>query len=282
MAKVSRLRHLAKAVLPRPAVEQIRYITRERSLRPLMEQQLADIDLAPLELLRGAPRERLRDADFLEHELLPKLGLNDELLHQFPPSLFPYTGKGLRHWQYPNQFSKYLVEISKLGVQSYLEIGTRHGGTFVLTVEYLSRFTPVGRAVGIDLSVPSPALRRWANDRPGVTILQGDSQGRSFRRLVRESDPFDLVLIDGDHSEEGCRADYALVADRSQALVFHDIVSEPTPGVRVVWDDLKETRRDSFVIYEFTDQYEELKRSTGADFIGIGLAIPRSWRDRST
>lgn len=279
---MSRLRNFAKAVLPDPVVERIRPITRGRSLRPLMEERLAELDLSPLELLRNAPLASLSDPSFLEHDLLPKLGLNDERLHQFPASLYPHTGRGLRHWQYPNQFSKYLVEISRLGIESYLEIGTRHGGTFVITVEYLSRFHPVRRAVGIDLSIPSAALRQWAAPRPGVTVLQGDSQGRAFTRLVRDSDPFDLVLIDGDHSEDGCRADYDLVAERSRAVVFHDIVSEPTPGVRAVWAEFRDARGDSFDIYEFTDQYDELKRVTGADFIGIGLAIPRGWRRRTT
>jgi hypothetical protein len=34
------------------------------------------------------------------------------------------------------------VELASHRVENYLEIGVRHGGTFVITVEYLSRFHP--------------------------------------------------------------------------------------------------------------------------------------------
>jgi precorrin-6B methylase 2 len=57
-------------------------------------------------------------------------------------------------WQYPNQFSKYLAELAAHPVDRYLEIGVRHGGTFVITVEYLSRFHPVREAIAVDLEGP--------------------------------------------------------------------------------------------------------------------------------
>lgn len=275
------VRRLAKAVLPNPVVERIRPFTRGRSLRALTREELRELDLSRLGLIRSARQSDLRDPDFLEHELLPRLGLNDELLHQFSRSLYRHTGHGLYHWQYPNQFGPYLALLSGLGIESYLEIGTRHGGTFVITVEYLSRFRPLRRAVGIDLGIPSNALREYAAARPNVTVLQGDSQGREFTKLVREQQPFDLVLIDGDHSEEGCRADLDLVAERSRVLVFHDIVSEPTPGVRKVWAEFKQAHAEHYEFAEFTEQYDEVKAETGADFIGIGVAVPRGWRARA-
>ena len=139
-------------------------------------------------------------------------------------------GQGVLAWQFPNQFAPYLARLSDLGIESYLEIGARHGGTFVTTIEYLSRFHPVRRAVGIDLGRPSDSLRTYAL-RPGVNVLQGNSQGRQFKTLMRESEPFDLVLIDGDHSEDACRADLELVSDRSRVLALHDIVSAVVPGV---------------------------------------------------
>jgi len=65
-----------------------------------------------------------------------------------PDELYQFCGRGLHYWQYPNQFSKYLVRLSQFKVESYLEIGVRHGGTFVITVEYLSRFHPLKCAIG--------------------------------------------------------------------------------------------------------------------------------------
>lgn len=274
------LRRLAKRVLPAFVVERIQPFTRGRSLRPLTKEQLRELDLSRLELIRSASVADLRDPAFLETELLPSLGLNDEHLHQFPRSLHPHTGQGLYHWQYPKQFAPYLVRLSELEIESYLEIGTRHGGSFLITIEYLSRFRPLRRCVGIDLGIPSAALRSYAAQRPKVTVLQGDSQGREFAKLVRSEGPFDLVLIDGDHSEGGCRADLELVAGHGRILAFHDIVSEPTPGVRKVWADFKRAQAAEYDFFEFTAQYEELVAETGAHFIGIGLAVPRLSRPR--
>jgi hypothetical protein len=82
---------------------------------------------AGIDLLRQTPLPRLREADFIENELLPQLGLNDELRHEQPASLVKHLGKGFgwRIWQYPNQFPKYLVFLSSITppLSSYAEIG---------------------------------------------------------------------------------------------------------------------------------------------------------------
>jgi hypothetical protein len=196
-----------------------------------------------------------------------------EQAYTFPPSLHRYGG-GLLHWQYPNQFAKYLVELSRHRIGSYLEIGLRHGGTFVITVEYLSRFHPLERAVGVDLG-RSPTLGRYAASRPGVEVVQADSHSAVFGRRVRDGEPFDLVLIDGDHSEEGCRRDFETVLDRARIIVFHDIVSEQVPGVAKVWQHVRRTHADRFDFLEFTDQYPELCEQTGLRYFGLGIAISR-------
>ena len=71
-----------------------------------------DLDVVPLSLLRTTDAAELRDPARLEREILPALGLNDEILEEFPEQLYPYCGRGLRHWQYPNQFGPYLAFLS--------------------------------------------------------------------------------------------------------------------------------------------------------------------------
>lgn len=249
----------------------VRRVQRELAQRSLATTR--PIDLSRVELIRGASTETLSDASYLEHDLLPKLGLNDENLHEIPASLHRYTGYGLLHWQFPNQFSRYLVELSRYPIESYLEIGTHHGGTFVITVEYLSRFHPIRRAVGVDLG-RSRSLERYAQMREGVTILQASSQSDKFRAALKAHGPFDLALIDGDHSAEGCRSDFALVEDHARIVVFHDIVSDPTPGVAEVWREVKETRTEKFRFLELTQQYPE-QEEKGESWFGLGVAIPR-------
>ena len=213
----------------------------------------------------------LENALYLERELLPRLGLNDEHLNEFPSSLYPYAGSGLLYWQYPNQFSKYLVELARHRVEHYLEIGVRHGGTFVTTVEYLSRFHPVRNAIAVDLGRP-PGLVRYAKSRRGVTLMAADSQDKGFREFVHSRAPFDLVLIDGDHSEAGCRHDFETVAGHARIIVFHDIVSDVVPGVGAVWRETKAAYADRYRFLEFCDQYPELAMQAQS-YLGIGMAV---------
>jgi hypothetical protein len=83
------------------------------------------------------------------------------------------------------------------------------------------------------------------------------------------------VLIDGDHSEGGCRRDFEMVRDLGGIIVFHDIVSEPVPGFGRVWREVKESYADRFEFVEFVDQYLELRQQVGVDYLGIGMAVSR-------
>ena len=83
--------------------------------------------------------------------------------------------------------------------------------------------------------------------------------------------PFDLVLIDGDHSEEGCRRDFEAVREHARMVAFHDINEPHYPGVRAVWESVPS---EDYELLEFTAQYEELLPTVGPRF-GIGLAVGR-------
>jgi hypothetical protein len=225
-------------------------------------------------LIRNAKLNQLSDPFWLESELLPRLGLNSELLHEFPSILYPYMGYGLLHWQYPNQFSQYLVQISKQKIETYLEIGVRHGGTFVITLEYLNRFHPIRKAIGVDIR-PCPGLSKYKRMNPHVSFTAANSRSSDFRQLVEAEGPFDLVLIDGDHSVEGCRNDFEVVKDSAKIIVFHDIVSVPVPGVGSVWREVKSQYNNRFDFFEYTRQYEEVVARLGGPLLGIGVAVKK-------
>lgn len=277
---MSALREAAKAVLPPPVRERVvAYRADRRRVREHLELYgpAQPIDLAPLARLRSAPLDELADPARLER-LLPELGLNDEHLDQFPPHLYPFCGTGLRHWQYPSQFAPYLAEVARHRVRSYLEIGTRHGGTFVLTVEYLRRFTELRRAVGIDIQ-PAAGLDAYAREHPFAEALTVSSREARFASLVRRGAPWDLVLIDGDHGEEAVRADYRLVRDHANMLVFHDIVSSAVPGVGIVWREAQEELAGAWTFHEFIAQYDEVQERHGEPFLGLGLAVRNHGRE---
>lgn len=211
------------------------------------------IDTAPLALLRDADPADLED-------LLPRLGLADDVPLVIPSHLRPFMGKGLRHWQYPNQFAPYLALLSTLRIDSYLEIGVRHGGTFLITTEVLKP----ARAVAVDID-RVPALA-------GHETFRGDSRSRRFRRLAR-SQTWDLVLVDGNHAYDAVRSDVETVLDHANVIALHDIADQASPGVRRAWAELRRDPRFDF--HEFTAQYDEVVERVGGTVLGIGVAARR-------
>lgn len=226
--------------------------------------------VASIERIRATPMELLQDPSYLEFELLPKLGLNNRHMNQMPMHLHPYCGTGLLSWQYPSQFSQYLAKLSTLKISSYAEIGAHKGGTFVITVEYLSRFNEVSRAVAID-NWPREALHEYAGMHPAVEYLVESSSGPSASKILT-SEAFDLVLIDGDHSLEGVRHDLSLSRGSAKYLAFHDIVNVYTPGPQQVWHEVRQEAASSGMpFWEFTDQYDDVLLRERGSLMGIGL-----------
>lgn len=264
MAFLHKLKVFLKRSLPEPFVAAI--------LRSKWEK-MKEIDLSKIELIRQQSNEFLTDARKLEI-FLPQLGLNNELLHQIPDELYPYAGKGLLHWQYPNQFSKYLVLLSKLKIESYLEIGVRHGGTFVITVEYLNKFHPLQKAIGLDIGY-APSVAVYSKINKKVRFFQADTQTERFTDFLEKEKQFDLVFIDGNHDEVACKNDYDAVKEMAGIIVLHDIASDSCPGVQKLWKQLRE--KDIFVCYEFTEQYPVVVERTGENFFGIGVAIKKTY-----
>jgi len=60
------------------------------------------IDLSRVDLIRGKDLDYLSNANLIERDLLPQLGFNNEVMSIFPQELYPFFGKGLFIWQYPN------------------------------------------------------------------------------------------------------------------------------------------------------------------------------------
>ncbi|HZH67133.1 MAG TPA: class I SAM-dependent methyltransferase [Flavisolibacter sp.] len=268
MSFLHRLKVILKRALPQNLVSLILKMKWER---------MKEIDLSKIDLVRKMQVTELANSLVLEEKLLPQLGLNNEALYQMPDELFSYTGQGLLYWQYPVQFSKYLVLLSKLKVESYLEIGVRHGGTFIITVEYLQKFHPLKKAVGVELGY-SPSVVAYSKQNKKVRFFQADSQTERFKDLLQREVYFDLVLIDGNHEETECRNDYDAVKDRAGIIVLHDIASVICPGVQKLWSELKQG--EGFIFYEFTEQYQSVIKRTGQAFFGIGVAVSKSYLSR--
>lgn len=226
----------------------------------------AAIDLARIALIReSAPADLLRSVHL--EDLLLRLGLNDEGLEEFPPELHPFCGQGLRVWQYPSQFSKYLAKIASLGVGSYVELGIRHGGSFVATVEVLERFRLLDFAVGVDI-IPCPAMAEYAaiNSRTEFACL--NTQSAAFTALLARLHAVDLVFIDSHHEESQCRREVLELQHCANMIALHDVSNIDCPGIGKVWREMKAA--GEYVCFEFTDQYRDM-----GPYMGIGLAVKK-------
>jgi hypothetical protein len=268
------LKSTARTIVKRIAPPALEIWTRLNAARK--PTKLRPIDLSLVSLIRSKNPDYLIDPKRLESDLLPKLGLNDESPHVFPEELHSFCGRGLFSWQYPNQFSRYLVQLSKFNIETYLEIGVRHGGTFVVTVEYLEKFHPLKNAVGIDI-LRSPSLIEYSKMNPKVHFMRADSQSYQFKKFVRRPPGFDLVLIDGSHEEPDCEKDFMTVKDNAKVIVFHDIASNEAPGVVRVWNRVKALHSKEYTFFEFTEQYRSVMNRTGQSFLGIGIAAKKKY-----
>jgi hypothetical protein len=124
---------------------------------------------------RSSSIGNLRSSVWLENELLPYVGIIGAAKEFLPTHLHSYCGSGIDCLQSPNQLSRYLCYLAGRPIETYVELGVLRGGSFVLTVEYLSRFKPIRRACAIDLAICQP-LRVYARSNPAVELL-GDNTG---------------------------------------------------------------------------------------------------------
>ena len=226
------------------------------------------MDLTRINLIRDSSLEDLSNNNYLEN-LIIKLGFNTEILNE-QPQIVKDNGGGLLIWQYPNQFSKYLCLLGKQQISSYIEIGCRWGGTFVLTNEYLKLFNTINKSIAIDI-IDSPVLDYCKNNHD-TQYININSQTQEFKNYMNNN-YFDLIFIDGDHSYVGVKNDYEITKNNGKIFVFHDIVNDVCPGVVQFWNELKNNEGEIYNFFEFTEQYEDVWNTTNKKFLGIGVAI---------
>ncbi len=228
------------------------------------------MDLERIKFIKESSLENLQDNNYLEN-LIIKLGFNTEILEE-QPQIVKDNGGGLLIWQYPNQFSKYLCLLKEQNINSYIEIGCRWGGTFVLTNEYLKMFNNITKSVAVDI-IDSPVLNYCILNSETQFIKQ-NSQSQEFINYMKNN-YFDLIFIDGDHNYNGVKSDYEISKNSGKIFVFHDIINDVCPGVIQFWNELKNNENDIYNFFEFIEQYEDVWNNTNQKFLGIGVAIKK-------
>lgn len=226
-----------------------------------------------MERIRSENIEKLQDPSYLEYKFLPELGLNDRHLHQYPSQLHAYCGVGIASWQYPNQFSHYLHFLSTQNIKSYAEIGCHKGGTFIVTVEYLSRFNEIESCLAVD-NWHRTQMEEYSKLRSGVVYMSKSSQSEEFKGAIG-SQRWDLALIDGDHSYSGAAQDFDAVRPHADLVAFHDIRNVLCPGTQQLWADIKDSYSTDR-LYEWCEQYDEVLLRIRGSVMGLGLVDLRN------
>ncbi len=176
-----------------------------------------------------------------------------------------YEG-GYHIQQAPEELARFTLLLAALGpFESSLEIGIASGGT----TRFLREHVEIRSTVTIDDGL-HPKSVIWQRENrhavANVTEFRGNSHSTNARQfLLSLNRTFDLVLIDGDHSAEGVRADWTLVQPflrRNAVVWFHDIIA--CPGVRDLWQELRarfpvilETQQLGSGVFRFLQHPEE-------------------------
>ena len=219
--------------------------------------------------IKELPPDKCFDVNHLEKFFIPSLGLNNEALHEQPRELEQFFGKGLHIWQYPKQLACYLVWLAHNAndVTSYLEIGCRWGGMFILVNEWLKKIgARLKLSVAVDPIEPTPFIKRYidVSDTP-VLYFQKFSSNPEFVEYVKQWKP-EMIFIDGDHTMSGVMLDHIVARQVAKIIVHHDIASQACPDTSLFWTYIKLTE-DGFESSEFIHQYE----SVHGNFLGIGV-----------
>lgn len=184
-------------------------------------------------------------------------GIESFIINSGSDSLSVFGGSfegGIHIQQIPDELAACVKSILDSGeeITSYLEIGAAAGGTTFVFNYY---FDLTGIVLIDDNVHPKHVLR--SNILDGVILREIIGNSRDQAVIDQVEGPFDLIVIDGDHSYQGVKADlhnYLPFLREGGFLVLHDSTTNIWGcDVPAVVEELKQSPRLSMV-GEFVSQ----------------------------
>lgn len=232
----------------------------------ILDEEIREFDNS-VNFLRSISRDDIT-LEFIRDKIIPGAGLGP-IKEFLPPFLQDKCEMGLWAQQMPIQFAPYLMFLISKKVRSYLEIGSAHGGSFVLTYEILSKYYPVEASI-ISMTGESKYLRRY-REKHGVDFKFYDLNSHSMEALkVIKSRMWDHIFLDGDHSRDGMVMDYSYASQSCRMLALHDVHNVACRGGMEAWAHIKKDASSKKHV-EFISQYEEQWERKKDPGMGIGL-----------
>lgn len=153
------------------------------------------------------------------------------------------------------ELEKFISLLREEGVRSFLEIGSKFGGSLWRIATSL----PTGsRVVSVDLpqgdgsfKATRPHLEACVAELKNtfgydVHAFYGDSTSDHIVASVRDLGPYDACFIDANHTEPYVRKDWANYGPMCRMVAFHDVgwIERVAPGkkpieVPKVWNEIK-------------------------------------------
>jgi cephalosporin hydroxylase len=175
--------------------------------------------------------------------------------------------------QNANELQWFVDLLKRANVQSYLEIGSKYGGSFRFIVT--SALAKGNRAVSVDLPNGGPMdggliklkgciddLRKCGYE---THLIVGDSTSAEVIDKVNSLAPFDAVFIDANHTLPYVTKDFENYSKMATKLIaFHDIAAHiHAKGrlpieVALLWNELKNQYK-----------YDEIKLDGHMNGIGV-------------
>jgi len=151
--------------------------------------------------------------------------------------------------QDPKELCELIFFLKKLkNKNSYLEIGFGHG----LTNTILNKFFNFKKIVAVDPFGPHirgntliPNIR-FKN----LILICQKTNSQIVKTELKKLAPFDIILIDGDHSYDAVKLDFNVVkefAKKGSAIVFHDI-NFKNSGSMKFWQSIKKKYKTKEII----------------------------------
>lgn len=154
-------------------------------------------------------------------------------------------------WQRPEQLSECILYlINNCQINSFLEIGTNTGGTFLILREFL-------------LSKNSNLVSKTIDPSVRIDKIILDEFNINYEKIdishIKES--YDLVFIDGNHSYSYIKKDFEYcIKYFTKYILIHDIVDKNCPDVVRFWNEIKH-------------QYNTIEFIDCENIMGLGLVI---------
>jgi predicted O-methyltransferase YrrM len=183
---------------------------------------------------------------------LRALTLENCSIEEMAEGVYSYAGGFFRPDQIWDELIVALKEVRSIRPRYVIEIGTSAGGTLLLWSRVAH---PEATIVSIDLHsgqqgirasrLRAPLVRRMGLKGQQIHLISGDShlpETLARARKFLANNAADFLFIDGDHTEQGVRADYEMYGPlvRPGGIIgFHDIaIDAPGFGVIKLWREL--------------------------------------------